>query len=447
MLNIKWLQIAMMFFIGILCFSSSAFYAVAGAEETDKIGILPFSKLVSDTVKAKIGKYYNEGEVEKTLVDALQNKGIVVNQIEYPNGQQPFTYDEIGAPRFDIDSGDFATPEQILNDIASHQKFDKIIFGHLEEVSDALYFVARVYSKNGDTIASAPEQKIQITQFKSKKIGIAKLKAAIDNLIVEITEIIKTPSVPPHNITTLNDRDDFLFGFGETSPLSQQTVFSRTSYATPKDIYKMVLENEFYVHPNYNSYRVELGDLVKELNTTPKKLTTELKYHSRSTTYKKFKWIIEIKSKPTGKTPGRLLKPSNRVFDLCIFEPSLHDPNFGFRWMTYQRAQSIIANIKKIPVMRDPVTKNLIALNDWRIPTIEELFAITRYLPLDTYRCKKGCYFWSSTLTAGTNLWIIRKFFSAFNQKTGRPFYGIDFGVAALPKGNKALLIAVRTCP
>jgi hypothetical protein len=447
MLNTKWITIIVVFLMGVLCFSG-AYCAVDG--NTDEVGILPFSRLVSDAVKAKIGKYYEKGEVEKALVDALQKEGISVKQVTYSKGQQPFTYDEIGAPRFDIDAGDFATPEQILNDVASQQKFDKIIFGHLEEMSDALYIVVRVYSKKGDTIASAPEQKIKITQLKP-----ADVKTAISQLVVEIAKILRTPSAPPQQTQILRTPsappqqtpqdnmlgEGLLFGIDEPSP-SQTASSQHTSYATAKDIYKMVLENEFYVHPNYNSYQAELDDLAKELKTTKETLTKELKVHSRSTIKKDFKWIREVKSKPTGKTPGRLLKPSNRVFNLCIFEPSLHNPKFGFKWMTYQEAKKIIADVKT-----RAVTKDGKAFDDWRIPTIEELFAITQYLPWDKYPRAESYYFWSSTLTAGADLWRVEKFFSAFSQKTERQLYGIDFDVAVPSKGDTALLIVVRTCP
>lgn len=435
MLNTKWITVV--FLMGILCFSGVS-CAIDGGN-TEKVGILLFSRLASEPVTKQIKKYYQKKELEKALVDALQKEGIDdIKQVTYSKGQQPFTYDEIGAPRFDIDLGDFATPEQILNDIASQQKFDKIIFGHLEEVSDALYLVARVYSKKGDTIASAPEQKIKI-----KKINPAEVKTAIRQLVVEIAKILRTPSAPPQQTQQDDMLDEgLLFGLDEPSP--SQTAVSH--YATPKDIYRMILENEFYAHPDYKHYQVELDELTKELKTTKETLTKELKHHSRSTTYEKFKWIIKVKSKPTGKTSKRLLKSSNKTFNLCIFNPSRFNPNLGFRWMTYQEAQDIIADIKT-----RAVTKDGKAFDDWRIPTIEELFAITRYLPWDKSPKTEPYYFWSSTLTKGADLWIVEKVFSgsSFNKKTGRrqPFYGIDFNVADPLKGGIALLIVVRTCP
>ena len=111
----------------------------------NKVGILSFSKLTSDGVKKGIGKYYSS--LESEFISTLKEKGFSINLTAYPNFQQPFTDDEMNAPPFDIDPDDFATPEQVLLNISENQGLDKIIFGHLEEVSDFLYLIARVYSR------------------------------------------------------------------------------------------------------------------------------------------------------------------------------------------------------------------------------------------------------------------------------------------------------------
>ncbi len=150
----------------------------------NKVGILPFSKLTSAEVKKKIGKYYND--LESEFLSTL--KGFSIELTEYQNIQQPFTYDEMNAPPFDIDPDDFATPEQILLNISENQRLDKIIFGHLEEVSDFIYIVARVYSRADNEITSVqPIQKIKIEELKVKRIEIAlnELAMKIANMLAQ----------------------------------------------------------------------------------------------------------------------------------------------------------------------------------------------------------------------------------------------------------------------
>lgn len=148
-----------------------------------KVGILPFSKLMSDSVKKKIGKYFDE--LELSFVNNFKKKGILVSLAEYPKAQEPFTYEEMTAPPFEIDPEDFATPEQILADICEAQAFETVIFGHFEEISDGLLIVARVYSKSEARITSVPVQKIRL-----KKLEVDGVETAIEILAVNIVDLI-----------------------------------------------------------------------------------------------------------------------------------------------------------------------------------------------------------------------------------------------------------------
>lgn len=174
-----------------------------------KIGILPFSKLVSDNVQTQIGKYYNSFENE--IANVLQAKGINVTHTSYPSSQQAFTYEGMEAPAFEIDPDDFATPEQILSKISKSAGLNNIIFGHLEEVSDSLYLVARVYSSTDNKIKSMPIQKINIATVTSQKV-ITK----INQLATDIVRLIQTSHLlqQPNNKPNL---DDGLYGLDEYS--------------------------------------------------------------------------------------------------------------------------------------------------------------------------------------------------------------------------------------
>jgi len=140
-----------------------------------KLGILPFSRLMSDKVKKKTEQYYEE--LENDFVDNFQKNGILLRLAEYPKAQEPFTYEEMIAPPFEIDPEDFATPELILSEICKTQGFDTVIFGHFEEVSDALFIVARVYSKSDDKITSVqPVQQIKLKKLEVDRVACSSSK-------------------------------------------------------------------------------------------------------------------------------------------------------------------------------------------------------------------------------------------------------------------------------
>jgi len=200
-LHVKWVFIKLVLLIGI-CLSITSCYApvkndhsqtpVLKPTTTEKIGILPFSKFVSESVRAKIGVYYKD--IERELVNILQKKGVSVTLIQYPADQEPFTYEEMEAPSFDIDADDFATPEQILSEISSQGEFDKVIFGHLEEISDSLYLVVRVYSKADSRVEPAL---LQIIEIDTASLTVAGVKTKIEKLAEGISN---------------DERDSGLFG-------------------------------------------------------------------------------------------------------------------------------------------------------------------------------------------------------------------------------------------
>ncbi|RKZ73864.1 MAG: hypothetical protein DRQ57_12930 [Gammaproteobacteria bacterium] len=171
----------------------------------ERIGILPFSVLISDDVKIKISQYYNN-QIENELIKLLKKNGIVnVIPIHYPHGQQPFTYEEMNAPAFEIDADDFATPEQILKGISSRKGFSQIVFGHVEEISDSLYLVARVYS-NADNQIKTTNKKIRITNLTAD--GINTKISTLANDVANFIQTTKPNSVP----SSPNKNDERLFG-------------------------------------------------------------------------------------------------------------------------------------------------------------------------------------------------------------------------------------------
>ena len=180
---------------------------VGSNEKTDDVGILPFSKLVSDNVKMVMDNYYNNFENE--LINALQTENIFVTAVKYPSGQQPFSYEEMEAPIFEIDADDFATPEQLLAGISSTLGFT--IFGHVEEISDSLYLVARVYLKADNKVRTMPIQKISITtNFTTNEVDtiIGKLAIDIAGSIRGTSSSVSSKPVSPDNGEGLVGLDD-----------------------------------------------------------------------------------------------------------------------------------------------------------------------------------------------------------------------------------------------
>jgi len=207
-------------------------------------------------------------------------------------------------------------------------------------------------------------------------------------------------------------------------------------------IYRMALEYEFYVLPsNEAEHQEAIDNLVQIFSTTKKRLIDEL-VRSRSAkkaTYRSERRITKITSTPLKK--GRFITPSTETFSLCIFSPEA--PHFGFRKQTYQEAQETLEKIKKVNLS---TSGGWDFFNDWRIPTLKELFVITQYLPFKKRAGKTGYFFWSSNFTAEKNRWTIRKFPTRFDRQ-GQPlnYYGIDF-VSTERKTDLALLVAVRDC-
>jgi len=189
MLSAKWIRIISVFFVWLLCVGPLSYSA---ADEANKIGILPFSKLVSSAVENEIGI-----SLKDELVTALNNQEVVVFETQFPAGQVPFTYEEMEAPAFEIDPDDFATPEQILSELSSQHGFDEVIFGHLEEVSDSLYLVVRVYSASSNKIILSQEEKLKTTGLQSTQVA-----EAVERLAVVVKEMVQGSQVVLHSART-----------------------------------------------------------------------------------------------------------------------------------------------------------------------------------------------------------------------------------------------------
>jgi len=446
MLNAKWITRIYIFFIGLLCVGP---VSDSAADDATKIGILPFSKLVSSAVENQIGTSYS---MENELATALNNKGVSVIEAEYPAGQEPFTYEEMEAPPFEIDADDFATPEQILSGISSRLGFDEVIFGHLEEISDSLFLVVRVFSVSSDTIA-VKEQKIKTTGLQSAEIA-----DAIENLAVEVKIIVQGPQVGDSQfsenlldetesgddskteqgqqavvpgvsiVQTPNSLDDFESGESDENFGDDRAV----GYNTVADVYRMILEYGFYVLPSDKfEHQKAIDNLAQKNSITRDVLIDELKYNYRLVDRKNFGYYREkrITSIPKGK--GRFTTTlSNEEFSLCIW----FDPIYTYKFRTYPEAQQYL---------NDKLSEN------WRIPTIKELFVITEFLPFGLNSpMETGYNFWSSTPTAeGENKnWVVRKFPIQFLERSVVE-YGIDFDSVSIEgvsrESDVALLVAV----
>jgi len=116
--------------------------------ENFKIGVLPFSKIISDELKSIIQPETLVNKIRIKVIRTLQNriKGNI-KSVNYPNNTAPFTQETIDliAPTLKKDIKN--TPLYILGKICQDCYQDKIIMGHFEEnlINNQLVICLRLY--------------------------------------------------------------------------------------------------------------------------------------------------------------------------------------------------------------------------------------------------------------------------------------------------------------
>lgn len=382
-------------------------------------GMIPFSKEISPDLD--IGKKINFGFLGK-----LQDEKIKIRV--FPE-QPPINYQMAESPEVTIEPVGEDAVKQQLQTLSKTQNLAGIIFGHIMQdlVKDMVYVIVRVY------LVSEPEQYKTFGHEDAMGIKVSNVKSeVIKERFTKITGDIKQwlkakqspppksnppttepvseppeseadasaqqqpsvepPATKPANTEPVDDIVKRLVGTedllalldGEVlpsrKPKQDQNVYREVK--TLKEIYTMLYEQEHYVHP-WQDEQI-LRDIAAEKYIGLSVLIGNLKFHSRKR--------IHIYC-----GEGFISVPiENRkgiVYKLC-FEPSNLLENM--RWPCSP------IKMKNIEIIHRKAKQKLLALNkrsknkDWRLPTIDELFAMTSFLPI-SQKNGDSLKFWSST--------------------------------------------------
>ncbi|OQW92867.1 MAG: hypothetical protein BWK78_00220 [Thiotrichaceae bacterium IS1] len=366
-------------------------------------GVLPFSKIVSQQVKKKIDKKYTD--LENEFVKLLGS------HFHLHQDSPPISRQEMELPDVTIEPVG-GKPEERLQKLATDKRWHGIIFGHLEEdlLENALYLIVRVYladQKKHWTFGNKDDDKIAVASTSMKKELNSQLERQIQNRVKEIQGFLSsqqpTPSPPAPTSpeystpsTTTGQR-----GVGELLGAEEQTDVGEQIGATelsghdvvapagpPKnplstltDVYRMLYEQNFYVHPGTSEeHKKAIAEVAKEKQLQETAVIKQLIYGSRN----------------------NVTVPYNRCWDNLPVDPQKgKQVSFCFfDTKKCRRREAFYGDYSSM--MNSAYEKNA------RLPTIEELFALTKYLPRpypesDDQKIK----FWSSTKTGENKVWIL----------------------------------------
>jgi len=123
------------------------------------IGILPFSVVISDDVKARIQPDTMIDQIRNKFVGLLKKQtNIHVEKVSYPRNIAPFSQETIDLVPPTLKKDIINTPEKILTGICKIQKKDKLIIGNFEEdlISNQLILCVRLFDCATQEMISLP---------------------------------------------------------------------------------------------------------------------------------------------------------------------------------------------------------------------------------------------------------------------------------------------------
>ena len=446
-------------------------------------GMIPFSKEVSPDLD--IGE-----DINFLFLGKLQAVGITIKAF----GEQPrINYQMAESPEVTIEPVGEDAVKQQLETLSKTENLDGIIFGHIMQdlVKEMVYVIVRVY------LVSEPEQYLTFGHKDALGIKVPNVKPEIINeRFAQISEDIKTwlrakqpssaatpqksepltseplvpesdtpaPQQPPLTVETeppvtkptnaepvdivknLGGSEDlmYLLGGEELSPKkSEQDVRIDREVKTLKEIYTMLYEQEHYVHPWQKDEQV-LRNIAAEKRIPLDSLKQRLKRHWREKRHRHYKnscWMQGFTSAPT-------IFPHGKIYKLC-FDPSYLEKK---SWQCFSGSKN--KNIgKMIKRTHKQAKQKLLDLNmgkykDWRLPTIDELFSMTNFLPI-SQKNRDFLKFWSSTTktSQGEVIWglSVQTVFVPHGRTTKMSYRTY---VDELEKNkDSAFLIPVRDCP
>jgi len=410
-------------------------------------GILPFVKTVSQQTQDNLNMSYDD--FETVLQTTLSQDPNSLQNVQYLTGEQPLDY-------FSSDFSQRIDANQRIHSLSQSQKRNVLIFGSLQESSgkDAIelsvvaYFASknhaflafyneRIKHKGGVQKKSQPKHSYDIMDFLGgselpskfqQKLKAEQLAKNVKQWFIEIDAIM--------NQTTLSTNAQ---PSGQQPLVWTNAVFLPGQVKTLKDIYIMLYKQEHYVHIHSSDEPI-LQEIAQENGINLSQLKDKLTQHWRQR-----KYIADANS---CEMRGIVSVPQNNkggmVYKLC-FEPSYLEKN-NWHCPPTGNPPKVIGKMRQMT--RKQVNQEIAKLNaksqfkDWRLPTIDELFALISLLP-EPSAGEVPLTFWSATVKQKTIGWgLSTDVISVRNiAKVYRTY------VTSLAENDSAFVIPVRNCP
>jgi len=391
------------FRIVIFTFSVILFNISIESHAANSYGMIPFHKEISQQVKEDMGSDYDD--FEHTIKDVIIKKSNNINNIEYFEQESGVDYSK----------EDKKELKNRLEQMSSNKNINVLIFGSLKEYEQQEIFTLSIetFSKSKGEFSVFPIQYLTKKELISIKAWLLEIIASV-LLETKIEDNVASQNVTPPQAqgpktnVVISPRDDITFFLPHEelkkspSPKPKQSnpLWNNRKNRTInslKDIYVTLYEENFFVYPvSEAQHEQALAEAAKDKGINLSNFIDNLKSHRR-----KNEEILNQDSCDTQTIISRSESiSSGSDFKLCfqpmyIIKPSKKCENITGKMtaINYEKVEQEINQLN-------------INTNKWKIPTIEELFAMQNILPHPAEH-ESPIIFWSSTNTEQSKRWGI----------------------------------------
>jgi len=409
-------------------------------QKSSAYAILPFIKTISQQTQKNLGISYDN--FENVLQTTLSQNPNGIPNVQQLTGEQPLNY-------FGDDFSQRVDANQRLHNLSKAKKLDVLIFGSIQESSeqDAIELSVVVY------FASKAENQAFLA-FYNERIkhngGVQKPKkrslwADIVNLLggselpsksqQQSQQQLKAKQLAQNVKQWFTKIDTTTKAQSGQAPVKNVTDHPAQFYReakTLKEIYTMLYEQEHYVYTHPNDEQV-LQEISSEKGISLSQLKNELTQHWRQGNHLAYKNSCEMR----GLVSVAQSKKKGKIYKLC-FDPNYINtecsPTAGkMRKMTYEQVKQELIELN---------TKS--QSKDWRIPTIDELFAMGSLLPEPSIG-EIPLSYWSSTAKTQTKTDMWGLSMDVIYVRNIAKIYRAY--VTTLQENDSAFLIPIKNCP
>ncbi|MEK8017976.1 MAG: hypothetical protein VSS75_013970 [Candidatus Parabeggiatoa sp.] len=407
-------------------------------------GILPFVKTLSR--QTNLSMRYDD--FEKVLQNTLSQVPDAV-KVQSLTGEKPLDY-------FTGDFSQRVEANQRLHQLSQAQKLDGLILGNIQESAgqDALELSVIAYFASKEASQAFLAFYHERIKYNGPPQPPQKKTYADILLLLGGSDLSQQPLQPEqlakpvkHWLTKLDSimhqavsATNAQSGQPQQGPFGpQKIVFLPGETKTLKEIYSMLYEQEFYVHTQSSDEAI-LQEIAQEKGMGLSQFKEALTQHWRQRKYLADKDACEMR--------GLVSIPENNksgiVYKLC-FEPSYLETS---QWRCPPIGTPAKVTGKRKEMTHEEATQELAQLNansqfkDWRLPTIDELFAMRSLLPEPSVG-EPPLTFWSATAKTQQTWWgLSTEVISVRNiAKVYRTY------VTDLHDKGSAFVLPVRNCP